>query len=134
LIWTSKLQTEIASSTMMAEYIALSTSMRTLIPLRVTLKEVLETLEDSSSRDLAVIKSTVWEDNNPALILANAELPRLTPGSKHFGVKYHWFRSSIKKDELEVQRISTYEQTADIFTKALTRVPFESCRRRLLGW
>jgi hypothetical protein len=74
------------------------------------------------------------EDNNPALILANAKLPRLTPGSKHFAVKYHWFRSSIKKDELEVKRIATDAQAADILTKALTRVPFESMRRLVNGW
>jgi hypothetical protein len=134
IVWTSKLQTEIASSTMMAEYIALSTAMRTLIPLRVTLQEILSTLDDTTSSDVATIKSTVWEDNNPALILANAELPRLTPGSKHFAVKYHWFRASIKKDELEVKRISTSKQAADILTKALTRVPFESMRRLVNGW
>ena len=35
VIWTSKMQTEIAMSTMEAEYIAVSTAMKELIPLRV---------------------------------------------------------------------------------------------------
>jgi hypothetical protein len=102
IVWSSKLQTEIASSTMMAEYIALSMSMRTVIPLRTTLQQILSTLSHSKA-DAAVFKTTIHEDNNPALILANAEPPRLTPGSKHFAVKYHWFRQHLKPGELEVQ-------------------------------
>jgi hypothetical protein len=41
LLWVSKLQTLIALSTMEAEYVALSQSMRDLIPIRETLKEMM---------------------------------------------------------------------------------------------
>ena len=41
LMWVSKLQTQIALSTMESEYIALSQAMRDLIPIREILKEVL---------------------------------------------------------------------------------------------
>jgi len=40
LTWTSKLQTEVALSTMEAEYIALSHSMRELIPIRALVQEM----------------------------------------------------------------------------------------------
>jgi Reverse transcriptase (RNA-dependent DNA polymerase). len=40
LLWVSKLQTQIALSTMEAEYIALSTAMRELIAIREVLKEI----------------------------------------------------------------------------------------------
>jgi hypothetical protein len=40
LLWVSKLQTQIALSTMEAEYIALSTALRDLIAIREVLKEV----------------------------------------------------------------------------------------------
>jgi hypothetical protein len=39
VIWVSKIQTQIALSTMEAEYIAMSQSMRDLIPVREVLKE-----------------------------------------------------------------------------------------------
>jgi hypothetical protein len=118
---------------MMAEYIALSTSMRTVIPLRTTLQEIFSTISHSTA-EAAVFKTTIHEDNNPALILANAELPRLTPGSKNFAVKYHWFRQHLKPGELEVQRIDTSEQLADILTKPLPRESFERMRLKLIGW
>ena len=41
LLWVSKMQTQIALSTMEAEYIALSQSMRDLIPIRKVLKEIM---------------------------------------------------------------------------------------------
>jgi hypothetical protein len=40
ILWGSKLQTETALSTMMAEYIALSNSMRELIPIKRLVAEV----------------------------------------------------------------------------------------------
>jgi len=41
ILWVSKLQTQVALSTLEAEYIALSQSMRDLIPLREILKEIM---------------------------------------------------------------------------------------------
>ena len=40
ILWVSKMQTQCALSTMESEYLALSQSMRDLIPLRETLKEI----------------------------------------------------------------------------------------------
>ena len=40
-MWVSKLQTQIALSTMEAKYIALSQSMQDLIPIREVLKEIM---------------------------------------------------------------------------------------------
>ena len=42
--WSSKLQTEIATSTMMAEYIALSTGMRELLPTINVFNEICDAL------------------------------------------------------------------------------------------
>ena len=44
ILWASKLQTEIALSTMEAEYIALSVAMREFIPLQRTLFEIADKL------------------------------------------------------------------------------------------
>ena len=48
------------------------------------------------SHPTTAMSVTVWEDNSGALILANLEPGRMTPHSKHCGVKYHWFREHLK--------------------------------------
>ena len=132
VLWGSKLQSEIALSTQESEYIALSTAMRELLPVRELLQEV------ASSFDIAYDKvstvSCVWEDNNAALKLANAPFVNMSPRTKHIAVKYHWFRSKLEPGKIEVLRIDTSKQKADIFTKGLKRTEFESKRKMLVGW
>ena len=61
IVWKSKLQTETALSTMMAEYIALSNSMRDLIPIRSIINETTDAFD--VNRDKTVCVTTCWEDN-----------------------------------------------------------------------
>jgi len=75
----------------------------------------------------------VWEDNQGALTLANMELPRMTPRSKHIEVKYHWFWSKVQVGKIEIQALDT-NQVADIFTKELRVDTFFSLRKMLAGW
>jgi hypothetical protein len=132
VIWSSKLQTEIALSTCEAEYIALSTAMRTLLPLR----ELLQSLAGSLNiqRDEVTKVCAVWEDNNAALKLANAQFPNMTPRTKHIAIKYHWFKEHIKEGEIEVREIGTKVQKADIFTKGIAKKEFEEKRAMIMGW
>jgi hypothetical protein len=51
-------------------------------------------------------KTTVREDNNGDLKLANMDPGRTTPRSKAFGVRYNWFRSKLKPNEIDVKKIS----------------------------
>jgi hypothetical protein len=81
VIWKSKLQTEIALSTMEAEYVALSTSCKDLFPLLDLIREL------ASACGLPVKKNTnlhvkVHEDNVGALTLGRLEPRRMTPRSK----------------------------------------------------
>ena len=133
VIWASKLQTEIAVSTMMAEYIALSQAMREILPFRTLLTEVNKII-GLSDQKTTEIRCRVLEDNAGALSLANLELGRTTPGSKHFAVKYHWFRSQLIPGVIEVLKVDTHNQLADIFTKGLRKNPFEPLRKMLCGW
>ncbi len=63
VVWSSKLQTEIAVSTLEAEYIVMSTSMREMIPLKSLLKEIGDNLKEILG-DIGTLHSTVYEDNN----------------------------------------------------------------------
>ena len=130
--WASKLQTEIATSTMHAEYIALSTGMRDLLPIKRLLEEICNILEIERDDDTKVTK--VYEDNEGALKLATGPLEKITPQSKHFAVKYHWFREKLEEYKIEILPIRSEFQKADIFTKGLGPQQFRPKRKMINGW
>ena len=117
---------------MESEYVALSMAMQQLLPMRAKLAEIGSCLSLPTD-DLSTM-STVWEDNQAALILANTDPPRLTPWSKSLGIKYHWFRSHLGKGKIEIKAIRSEDQLADILTKALGRVAFAKARKACMGW
>jgi hypothetical protein len=131
--WNSKLQTEIALSTTESEYIALSQAMRELIPLRRLLLEVATAMKLTSGIKGAVIKSTVFEDNNGAITTATAV--KMTPWTKHIAAKYHFFKSHInERNGISLAKIDTNLQKADIFTKGLSPQKLVEICKLLCGW
>jgi hypothetical protein len=78
LLWVSKLQSEIALSTTEAEYIALSQSLRELLPMRELFQEVGTALKLKCAIP-TILHSTVFEDNNGALSLATS--PKISPST-----------------------------------------------------
>jgi hypothetical protein len=133
LVWASKLQNEVTLSTMMAEYYALATAMKEVIPLR-RLLQVMAGGAGLPEDMITTFKTTVWEDNAGALILANLDPGQTTPRSKFYDLKVHWFRSHLKPNSITVEKIDTKEQKADIFTKNLNQEVFERLRLLLCGW
>jgi hypothetical protein len=132
ILWNSKLQTEIALSTTESEYVGLSQAMRALIPLRRLLLEIGTEMQLPGIKG-AVIKSTVFEDNNGAIATATAV--KMTPRIKHIAVKYHFFKSHInEKSGISLAKIDTNLQKADIFTKGLSPQKFAEIRKLLCGW
>lgn len=131
VIWVSKLQTEIALSTTEAEYIALSQAMRDLLPMRELLIEISAVISFDATKP-AVTHSTVFEDNNGAISLAEA--PRISPRTKHIAVKYHHFRSKIGGVYgIDIAKRATDLQRADILTKGLGATKFANIRKLLMG-
>jgi hypothetical protein len=131
LSWTSKLQTEIAMSTMEAEYVACSQAMRELIPVRRLVKEVALNLDPKSVTSCRTY-SKVFEDNNGALKMAHC--PRLTLRNRHIAVKYHWFRSHVTNGDVQVLKVESASQKADCFTKGLGHDLFVRIRKLIMGW
>ena len=130
IIWCSKLQTEIALSTTESEYIALSQSLRDVLPLMELLKEIRITIpaEDKTP----TVHCTIFEDNKGCIDLVKT--PRMRPRTKHIALKYHHFRSSVKSGAVSIKYIETHLQIADIFTKALNDAQFCNLRKGLNGW
>ncbi|MBE0451949.1 MAG: hypothetical protein IBX70_14070, partial [Clostridia bacterium] len=133
IVWTSRLQSDIAGSTMEAEYNALSMAMKDVIPIQTLFSTVGKGV--GLSDDLATtFKTTVWEDNMGCLRLARMEPGQYTPRSKHYAVKYHWFRSKLHETRTTIQHITTDQQKADILTKGLRTTKFREIRKILCGW
>jgi hypothetical protein len=134
--WGSKLQTEIALSTTEAEYIALSKAARELIPLRRVLRELSlgSPLTHCTKHPPGVLPpSTVFEDNATCIAVATREA-HLKPRTKHISLKYHHFRAYVQSGALQIVKVASASNLADIFTKPLTQVLHENLRKGLMGW
>ena len=132
ILWSSKLQSEIALSTLEAEYVALSQGMRELVATRRLVLELCSRIHFNIN-DASTV-SCAWEDNMGTQNLANSKGSIMSPLTKHIGVKYHWFISKIQKGIIEFHRIDTNFQQADILTKGLTRLSFEQVRKLVMRW
>ena len=95
---------------------ALSHSVRALIPLKILIEEVINNLGIDSENLKFVSSSTIFEDNNAAIVVETG--PRMTPTSNHIAVRYHLFRQHVGK-EFVIWEIESENQKADIFTKGL---------------
>jgi hypothetical protein len=80
------------------------------------------------------LKTLVWEDNQGAHNLANIEPGRMTPQSKHYAIKFHWFWLHLKPNKVKVKKIDTNAQKADSLTKGLQTDKFQDIRKLLCGW
>ena len=130
----SKLQTKVTLSTLHTECVALSQSLRDLIPTRDLVNEFMNGLwkRDKHKQLQFISKSTVYEDNSGAIRIASC--PKLTPISKFIAVKYNWFRQHVESGDIKIEKVESSKQLADIFTKGLQGDSFTNIRKLLCGW
>ena len=131
ITWASKMQTITAMSTTEAEYIALSTSLREVIPLMGLLMEARAhgvLIDDLPPK----VHCTVFEDNSGALELAR--LPKIRPRTKHINQSYHHFREHVERKEILIEATPPEQQIADILNKPLAEPAFTRHRRAIMGW
>ncbi len=132
ILWQSKLQTEMALSTMEAKVIALAPCCRELFPIIDMVESV------TSSVNLPIGETTmqlsVHEDDSGALVLAKTLPPQFTPQSKYYASKTIWFWEEIHKRCIKLLKINSVEQLGDIFTKGLVQVTFEFLCKKLISW
>ena len=146
LIWKSSLLSCITLSTLEAEYVQLSRTMTVLLGIKNMLEEFLPIL--SLPDHESFIRSTIFEDNAGALLLATEQ--RITNRTRYLSQFFHHFWSSIHRPQdgppqdnpngswsdgkTKAFKISTDKQRADMMTKGLVRVPFERNRLSVNGW
>ena len=75
---------------MEAKYVALSTACKDLLPVVAVIRKLSAAvgLDASFTHN---IHCKIHEDNVGALTLARLEPRHMTPRSKHYAIKYHWF-------------------------------------------
>ncbi len=130
IYWASCLQTEIALSTAEAEYIAMSSALRKVIPLMTLIKELHTIFLMHINTPNFFCK--VHEDNQPAIRMAISD--KFTLQTKHIALKYHHFCSHIKNGCIEISYCPTEDQKADLLTKPLADAEFFRLRHMLIGW
>ena len=84
--------------------------------------------------DCSEIHSTIFENNKAWFKLATYDPPRNTPRSKIIAVKRLWFRDHLEPGVIDVHRISSDKQLADMYTKFESSFFFISLWQQLFGW
>jgi hypothetical protein len=101
IIWASKLQMSVAVSTCEAEYVALSTALREVIPLM----RLLDTIMDVWNIDSPQPHIVVHKDNQSNRQLATNEAYK--PRMRHLVVKYHHFCDYVNSGCIRIDYIRT---------------------------
>jgi hypothetical protein len=131
ITWSSKLQTLTALSTTEAEYVALSTALREVIPL-MTLSMEMKAEGVWKRIDSPIVHCKVFEDNAGALEMA--KLPKIRPRTKHINNYYHHFREWVEQGKISLSATASADQIADILTKPLGLADFVKFRQAIMNW
>ncbi|KAH9782976.1 hypothetical protein KPL71_009140 [Citrus sinensis] len=110
--WVSKLQTVVALSTTEAEYMAATQACKEAIWIQRLLEELGHKQE----------KISVFCDSQSALHIARN--PVFHSRTKHIGVQYHFVREVVEDGSVDLQKIHTKENLADVLTKPINTDKF----------
>jgi hypothetical protein len=113
--WSSHKQTTVATSTMEAEYMALSDAAREALA-RSHLYGVLIS---------NIPTPLVFSDNKGALEIATN--PTNYQKTKHIDIRYHFIRHSLQNDHLAINHVPGEDNPADFLTKPLTPFKHQHC-------
>ncbi|TQE11048.1 hypothetical protein C1H46_003308 [Malus baccata] len=118
--WCNKKQDSVSLSTTEAEYKAASLAAQECVWLRRLIKDVYQPCGKST---------TLFCDNQSAIKLASN--PIFHARTKHIEIEHHFIREKVLDGTVKNEHVSSKENVADIFTKALSRGPFEALRVKL---
>jgi len=138
ICWTSKLQTEIALSTTEAKYQGLSACMHDLLLLFTLIQKLASnTFIDhmylhGTQLFSSTLTSHIYGNNQSCLTLVTTNA--VCPWTKHLSIKFHHFWDQGLNRTVQVIKVHTNDNWANIFTKPLLQVKFECLRHLLMGW
>lgn len=118
--WNSKKQKTVSCSTTEAEYIAMGEATRESLWLRSQLAE------RGHPSDGATV---IFCDNNGAMALSGNPVHHAR--NKHIDVRHHFIREKVADHSVDIWRVDSSDNVADIMTKPLGRILFEKHREAL---
>ena len=118
--WKSKKQSVVTDSTTYAEYVAAHACSREVVWLR-------NLLEESGCEQL--LPTVLNMDNAAAELLIKNPIQH--ERTKHVDIKFHYVRECFERGLLTIRHVSTDNQLADIFTKAVPVNKFDIMKIRL---
>jgi len=110
--WQCKKQTAVANSTCEAEYVAASSCCAQLLWIQQQLRDY----------GLEFTNSPIFIDNTAAIAITKNPVQHAK--TKHIDVKYHFIRDCFEKNLIDVVKIHTDLQKADLFTKGFDKSRF----------
>ena len=113
IVYKTILQRTVALSSTEAEFYALSEAGKLTLYVRLILNEL------GISQDEA---TSVYEDNQGCLHMTLSQKP--TKYTTHVDMRYFAVLDWVEKDLLNVKKISTHDNSADVLTKSLGRTLF----------
>ena len=111
--WQCKKQTCVATSTCEAEYIAASSCC----------SQVLWIQQQMRDYGFEFLTTPIYVDNSAALQITRNPVQHLK--TKHIEIKYHFIRDCFEKRLIDVVKVHTDDQRADLFTKAFDKSRFD---------
>ncbi|KAK1649737.1 hypothetical protein QYE76_067542 [Lolium multiflorum] len=113
--WKATLQSVVAQSTTEAEYIAINEACKESVWLKGLYAE------------LCGVDSCInmFSDSQSAIYLTKDQM--FHERTKHIDIKYHYVRDIVAQGKLEVCKISTHDNPADMMTKPVPVSKFELC-------
>ena len=110
ILYKSKYQDVVATSTSEAEFIAAAEAGKQILYLRSILDEIGVPQEKAT---------TLYEDNQGALLMANAQRP--TKRTKHMDIRHFALQDWVERDLIILKRINTSDNYSDVMTKQVGR-------------
>ena len=117
IYWKTRKQGSVTKSSTAAEYVALSEAVSEI-------KVIINLLKDFKIKIEKPVK--IYEDNSGAIAIA--KFGNLTKNSKYIEVHYHFVNDSYERKEIDIIKIDSEKNVADILTKALGRNKLENFR------
>ncbi|KAD6454380.1 hypothetical protein E3N88_09086 [Mikania micrantha] len=111
--WQCKKQTSVATSTCEAEYVAAASCC----------SQVLWIQQQMRDYGLNFLTTPIHVDNEAAIAITKN--PVYHSRSKHIDIRFHFIRDCYEKKLIDVVKIHTNEQRADLLTKAFDKQRFE---------
>jgi hypothetical protein len=131
IVWKSQLQSCITLSTMEAETVALSSSLKIFLPLKWLTQEMIDKTKCHSIDNVRIL-ATAFEDNQSAYYLVTNQ--RITSRTRYLQVRHLWFFEKYNQGEFTIVKCPTDKMQADYLTKGLAKEPFEANRMAVQGW